>query len=186
MYCVSLAILSHQSRFHPPAVGTNWPIQCWRAVKHQINKQIEPVNKQLQANALDVPAVTRMVTAVRGEVQIMWSDVVFKQIADESGIQLKDDSLAPAEDAGQGRDSNVAKRKRRPPTWLTRYTADQPGYWYAADSNMTSSAFRELYFAVLDKALAEFDQRFTERSMALIYAMTSLLNNNKMLMTCCH
>ena len=42
---------------------------------------------------------------------------------------------------------------------------------------MTSSAFRELYFASLDKALV--DRRFTERSMALIYAMTSLLNNNK-------
>ena len=53
---------------------------------------IEPVNKQLQADALHVPAVTRMINAVRAEVQIMRSDVVFKQIADESGIQLKDDS----------------------------------------------------------------------------------------------
>ena len=58
----------------------------------------------------------------------MRSDVVFEQIADESGIQLKDDSSAPAGDAVQGRDSNVAKRKRRPPTWLTPHTADQPVY----------------------------------------------------------
>ena len=58
----------------------------------------------------------------------MRSDVVFKQIADDSGIQLKDDSSAPADDAVQGRDSNVVKRKRRPPTWPTLYTADQPGY----------------------------------------------------------
>ena len=78
-----------------------------------------------------------------------------------------------------GQDSNVAKRIRRPPAKLTDYFADQPGYRYAADSNMTSSAFRELYFAVLDKALAEFDRRFTERSMALINAMTSLLSDNK-------
>ena len=77
---------------------------------------IEPVNKQLLADALDVPAVTRMINAVRAEVQIMRSDVVFRQIADESGSQLKDDSSAPAGDAVQGRDSNVAKRKRRPPT----------------------------------------------------------------------
>ena len=52
----------------------------------------------------------------------MRSDVVFKQIADESGIQLKDDSSAPAGDAVKGRYSNVAKRERRPPTWLTLYT----------------------------------------------------------------
>jgi uncharacterized membrane protein len=38
MHCVSLAILSQWSRFHPPTVGTNWPIQCWHAVKHQTNK----------------------------------------------------------------------------------------------------------------------------------------------------
>ena len=38
MHCVSLAILSQLSRFHPPAVGTNWPILCWRAVIHQTNK----------------------------------------------------------------------------------------------------------------------------------------------------
>ena len=38
MHCLLLAILSHLSRFHPPAVGTNWPILCWRAVKHQTNK----------------------------------------------------------------------------------------------------------------------------------------------------
>jgi len=65
----------------------------------------------------------------------------------------------------QGRDSSVAKPKRRPPVRLTDYFADQPGYRYAADSNMTSSAFRELCFAVLDKALAEFDRRYryTER-----------------------
>ena len=50
----------------------------------------------------------RMINAVRAEVQIMRSDVVFKQIADESGIQLKNDSSAPADDAVQGRDSNVA------------------------------------------------------------------------------
>ena len=50
----------------------------------------EPVNKQLQADALDVPAVNRMINAVRAEVQITRSDVVFKQIADESGIQLKE------------------------------------------------------------------------------------------------
>ena len=125
---------------------------------------IEPVNKQLQADALDVPAaVTRMIDAVRAEVQIMWSDVVFKQIADESGLQLKDDSSAPADDAVQGRDSDVAKRKRRPLTWLTLYTADQPGYWYVADSNRTFSAFQELYFAVLDKVLAAFDRWLTER-----------------------
>ena len=37
MHCVSLAILSRLSRFHPPTVGTNWPILCWRAVKHQTN-----------------------------------------------------------------------------------------------------------------------------------------------------
>ena len=43
--------------------------------------------------------------AVRAEVQTMRSDVVYKQIADESGIQLKDDSSAPAADAVQGRDS---------------------------------------------------------------------------------
>ena len=68
-----------------------------------------------------------MINAVRAEVQIMRNDVVFKQIADDSGIQLKDDSSAPAEDAVQGQDSNVAKRKRRPPIWLTQvtlYTAD--------------------------------------------------------------
>ena len=39
MHCLSLAILSQLSRFHPSAVGTNWPILCWRAVKHQTNKQ---------------------------------------------------------------------------------------------------------------------------------------------------
>ena len=70
----------------------------------------EPVTKQLQADALDVPAVTRMINAVRAEVQIMRSDVVFKQIADESGIQLKDDCSAPDDDAVQGRDSNVTKQ----------------------------------------------------------------------------
>ena len=87
-----------------------------------------PLNKQLKGDALDVPAVTRMINAVRAEVQTMRSDVVFKQIADESGIQLKDDSSAQAKDAVQGQNSNVAKRKRRPPTWLTQYIADQPGY----------------------------------------------------------
>ena len=39
MHCVSLAIISRLSRFHPPTVGTNWPILCWRAVKHHTNKQ---------------------------------------------------------------------------------------------------------------------------------------------------
>ena len=63
---------------------------------------------------------------------------MFKQIVDESGIQLKDDSLAPAEDAVQGRASDVAKRKRRYHMWLTQYYADQPGYRYAADSHKTS------------------------------------------------
>ena len=29
----------HLSRFHPPAVNTNWPIVCWRAVEHQTCKQ---------------------------------------------------------------------------------------------------------------------------------------------------
>ena len=53
-----------------------------------------------------------MINAVRAGVQIMRSDVVLKQIADEFGIQLKDDCSAPAGDAVQGRDSNVAKRKR--------------------------------------------------------------------------
>ena len=38
--CVSLAILSQLSRFQPPAVGTNWPILCWCAVKHQTNKHM--------------------------------------------------------------------------------------------------------------------------------------------------
>ena len=56
---------------------------------------IEPVNKQLQADALDVPAVTRMINAVRDEIWKMRSDVMFKQLTDDSGIQLKDDSLAP-------------------------------------------------------------------------------------------
>ena len=128
---------------------------------------IEPVNKQLQADALDVPAVTSMINAVRAEVQIMRSDVVFKQIA-ESGIQLKDDSSAPAGDTVQGRDSIMwqsANVDLQPGLLklLYIYTADQPGYWYATDSNMTSSALRELYFAVLDKALAAFDRRLTER-----------------------
>ena len=40
MHCLSLAILSHLSRFHPPAFGTNGPILCWRAIKHQTNKQL--------------------------------------------------------------------------------------------------------------------------------------------------
>ena len=31
---------------------------------------------------------------------------------------MKDESLAPAEDAVPGRASDVAKRKRRPLTWL--------------------------------------------------------------------
>ena len=69
-----------------------------------------------------------MINAVRAEVQIVQSNVVFKQIADESGIQLKDDSSAPAGDTVQGRDSNVAKCKRRPPTWLTPHIADEPAY----------------------------------------------------------
>jgi len=30
---------SQWSRFHPPAVGTNWPILRWRAVKHHTNEQ---------------------------------------------------------------------------------------------------------------------------------------------------
>jgi len=50
---------------------------------------IEPVNKQLQADALDVPAATRMINAFIAEVQITRSDVLFKQIADESGIQIE-------------------------------------------------------------------------------------------------
>ena len=144
---------------------------------------IEPVNKQLQADALDIPAATRMIDAVRSEVQTMRGDFVFKQIAIESGIQLNDDSSSlssvPAEDAVEGGGSNVAKRKRRPPARLTDYLADQPGYRYAASSNVTSSTLRELYFAVLDKCLAEFDRRFTERSMALINATISLLSDSK-------
>ena len=43
MHGVSLAILSQLSRIHPPAVGTNWPILCWRAVKHQTNTKTYPV-----------------------------------------------------------------------------------------------------------------------------------------------
>jgi hypothetical protein len=62
---------------------------------------------------------------------------------------------------------------------LTITSADQPGYQYAASSNVTSSTLRELYFAVLDKCLAEFDRRFTERSMALINATISLLSDSK-------
>ena len=48
MHCLSLAILSHLSRFHSSAVGTNWPILCWRAVKHQTNKQICISNVQFE------------------------------------------------------------------------------------------------------------------------------------------
>ena len=141
---------------------------------------IEPVNKQLQADALDIPAATRMIDTVRSEVQTMRGDTVFKQITIESGIQLNDDSRSvPAEDAVEGGGSNVAKRKRRPPARLDDYFADQPGYRYAASSSVTSSTLRELYFAVLDKCLAEFDRRFTERSMALINATISLLSDSK-------
>jgi hypothetical protein len=140
---------------------------------------IEPVNKQLQADALDIPAATRMINAVRAEVQIMRSDVVFKQVVAESGIQLTDDSSTTADDATEIGNSNVAKRKRRPPARLTDYLSDQPGYRYAASSNVTLSTLRELYFAVLDKSLAEFDRRFTKRSMTLISAINSLLSDSK-------
>ena len=73
----------------------------------------------------------------------------------------------------------MAKRKRRPPVRLTDYLADQSGYRYAASSNVTSSTLRELPFTVLDKCLAEFDRRFTERSMALINFTISLLSDSK-------
>jgi hypothetical protein len=113
---------------------------------------LEPVNKQLQADALDVPAATRMINAVRAEVQIMRSHDVFKEIAEVSGIQLKDESSVSAEDTIQGGNRNVAKRKRRPPARLDDYFNDQPGYRYEASSTITSSGLQELYFAILDKA----------------------------------
>ena len=42
---VFLLLLSRLSWFHPPTIGTNWPFLCWRAVKHQTNKQaLDPVS----------------------------------------------------------------------------------------------------------------------------------------------
>lgn len=49
---------------------------------------IEPVNKQLQADTLDVPAATKLINSMITEVKSLRSDAAFKQMADECGISL--------------------------------------------------------------------------------------------------
>ena len=55
MHCLSVAILRHLRRFHPTAVGTNWPILCLRSVKHQTNKPhaaIIPIYQNASSDSL--------------------------------------------------------------------------------------------------------------------------------------
>jgi hypothetical protein len=136
---------------------------------------LEPVNRQLQADAINVQAAVALVDAARGEMQCMRSDEQFKQIANESGVQLEVDNQAVDNNNG------IGKRKRRPQTRLKDYFVADAGYRYedSTSSSNIAMTLQAMYFAVLDRCLAEFDRRFTERSMSIISAIMNLLRDDR-------
>ncbi|CAL8388226.1 unnamed protein product [Boreogadus saida] len=125
-------------------------------VTHKVLGLMEPPNRMLQAERTDLLTAVQLINSASDCLRLLRSEEEFTKIWNETGSEC---------------DAPPPKRQRQPPKALQPYVVEET---LGHPEQRGKEECQRLFYALLDRALAEMDARFSERNNKYLEALSVL------------
>ncbi|CAL8289679.1 unnamed protein product [Arctogadus glacialis] len=125
-------------------------------VTYKVLGLMEPPNRMLQAERTDLLTAVQLINSASDCLRLLRSEEEFTKIWNETGSEC---------------DAPPPKRQRQPPKALLPYVVEET---LGHPEQRGKEECKRLFYALLDRALAEMDARFSERNNKYLEALSVL------------